>query len=67
MLDARGYSCPIPVIMVQKEIKDNNPDKLLVMVDNMTAVENIKRFGLNNGYNFKYEETKGEYIITLEK
>ena len=26
MLDARGYSCPMPVIMVQKEVKKNAPE-----------------------------------------
>ena len=25
MIDARGYSCPMPVVMVQNEVKKNAP------------------------------------------
>ena len=28
MIDARGYSCPMPVVMVQKEVKANAPQTL---------------------------------------
>ena len=30
MVDARGYSCPTPVIMVQKAVKEGSPKKLEV-------------------------------------
>ena len=49
MVDARGYSCPIPVVMVQKAIKTESGD-LEVLVDNRCAVENVARFANNNGY-----------------
>lgn len=38
-----GYLCPMPVVMVQNAIKKHNPAALEVLVDNETAVENIKR------------------------
>ena len=50
MIDARGYSCPMPVVMVQKEVKANAPQTLEVLVDDPCAVENITRFAANNGY-----------------
>ena len=28
MIDARGQSCPIPVVMVQQEVKKSNPAEL---------------------------------------
>ena len=28
MIDARGYSCPMPVVMVQNEVKKNAPVSL---------------------------------------
>ena len=34
MIDARGYSCPTPVVMVQKAVKSGAPDTLEVAVDN---------------------------------
>ena len=50
MVDARGYLCPMPVVMVQNAIKKDNPAALEVLVDNETAVENIKRFAAHSGY-----------------
>ena len=44
MIDARGESCPIPVVMVQKEVKNSNPSELQVLVDSMVCVENISRY-----------------------
>ena len=51
MVDARGFSCPMPVVMVQKEVKKNAPDTLDVLVDNQCAVDNVTRFANNQGYN----------------
>ena len=39
MIDARGFSCPMPVVMVQKKVKNSAPDKLEVLVDDPCAVE----------------------------
>ena len=44
MIDARGFSCPMPVVMVQKELKKSAPAELDVLVDNQTALENVTRF-----------------------
>ena len=49
MIDARGYSCPMPVVMVQNEVKKNAPASLEVLVDSMTCVENVSRFAEKQG------------------
>ena len=49
MVDARGYSCPTPVIMVQKAVKEGSPKKLEVAVDNQCSVENVTRFAQSAG------------------
>ena len=49
-VDARGFSCPQPVIMAQKAIKTDAPSELEVLVDNKCAVENVTRFGASQGY-----------------
>ena len=49
-IDARGYACPMPVIMVQKEVKAAAPAELQVLVDDKCAVENVTRFGESQGY-----------------
>lgn len=67
MVDARGYSCPTPVIMVQKAVKDGSPQKLEVAVDNQCSVENVKRFAQNAGYQVKVSDFEGDFKLTLTK
>lgn len=67
MIDARGLSCPMPVLAVQREVKKNQPDTIEVLVDNMTAVGNITRFAASQHYTVKVEETDGEYHMTLSR
>ena len=67
MIDARGLSCPMPVLMVQREVKKNNPEALEVLVDNMTAVGNITRFAASQHYAVEVEEIDGEYKMTLSR
>ena len=67
MIDARGLSCPIPVVMVQKEVKAASPDELQVMVDARVCVENITRYARLQHYSVTVEESGGEYTMTLKK
>ncbi len=67
MVDARGYSCPIPVVMVQKEIKKTSPNKLEVTVDNQCAVDNVTRFAENQGYTVAVEKKGEDFQLTLSK
>ena len=67
MIDARGLSCPMPVVMVQNEVKKNAPAELLVMVDNQVAVENITRYANLQKYAVTVSENAGEFTLTLKK
>ncbi|MCI9036361.1 MAG: recombinase [Oscillospiraceae bacterium] len=67
MVDARGYSCPTPVVMVQKAVKDKNPSKLEVAVDNQCSVENVTRFAQNAGYKVSVTDFEGDFKLTLTK
>ena len=68
MIDARGQSCPIPVVMVQEAVKKgNNPSDLTVKVDAMVCVENITRYADSQGYKVSVVESEGEYTLTLKK
>ena len=66
MVDARGYLCPMPVVMVQKAVKDA-PASLEVLVDNETAVENIKRFAAHAGYQTAVAADGDDYRLTLTR
>ena len=67
MVDARGYLCPMPVIMVQKEVKENAPVTLEVLVDDECAKENVTRFGKSQGYNVAVEDTDDGFKLTFTK
>ena len=67
MIDARGYSCPMPVVMVQKEIKANKPAALEVLVDNQCSVENVTRFAGSCGYRVEKEAQGQDFLLKLSK
>lgn len=67
MIDARGLSCPMPVIMVQKEVKAANPKEIEVLVDNRTAVENISRFAGHAGYEISVQPDGEDFRLKLTK
>lgn len=66
-LDARGLSCPQPVIETQKKLSQMPKGILEVLVDNVAAKENVLRMARNSGWNVDVKEKDSEYIITLSK
>ena len=66
MVDARGLSCPMPVLMTQKAMKSNE-DKYEVLVDSVTPCENVKRFAESQGYKVEVTETDGEFLLKITK
>lgn len=65
-LDARGLSCPEPVIMLQKAMASKEAAYQL-LVDNHAAKENTSRYGISQGYQVTAEERGGEYTLTFRK
>ena len=65
-LDARGLSCPEPVVMIRKamESKENNYQML---VDNPTSKENVTRYAEHQGYTVSVSESNGEYTLSITK
>lgn len=67
IVDARGRSCPEPVIMTKNALDSNSNGPIEVLVDAQVAVENIKRFVTNKGYNVNVSENSGEYTLHIKK
>lgn len=63
-LDARGYSCPQPVIMAKKELAKGNCE---IIVDNFAAGENVTRFAQNNGFKVQREAKDSDIYLRCEK
>lgn len=63
-LDARGLSCPEPVIMI-KNAMESKEDSYEITVDNHASKENVTRFAEHAGYQVTVSENNGEYTLTL--
>ncbi len=59
IIDARGLSCPQPVVLTRKALE--KADELTVIVDNATAEQNVSRLAENHGLAVSVEE-KGDGI-----
>ena len=67
MVDARGYSCPVPVVMVKNAIKDGNPSEIKVLLDAQCSVENVTRYAKGQGYTVTAEKNGDETTLILTK
>lgn len=66
-VDARGLSCPQPIVETKRVVDKMSGGKVEVLVDTVTSRENVLRFGTNAGWRCSFED-KGEYFkVTLEK
>ncbi|RJE47655.1 preprotein translocase subunit TatB [Dehalobacter sp. MCB1] len=66
MLDARGRSCPEPVIMIKKAMASNE-DEYAILLDNRTSLENVSRFARVAGYHSDYTEENGIFTLKITK
>ena len=67
-VDARGLSCPQPVLLTMEKLKTLNQGELVVLVDTDTSRENVSRAAASLGWQVKTVQPEGdEYRITLQK
>ena len=66
MLDARGLSCPEPVVMIRKAMMSKEAEYVII-VDNPTAKENVTRYAEHQGYKVTVSEANDEYTLTITK
>lgn len=63
-VDARGRSCPEPVILTKRALEQNG-NQAVVLVDNQVAVDNITRFAENKGLKVQVKEKDGEFELSI--
>ena len=57
LIDARGKACPEPVVLAIKALNSKPADEdLEVLVDNIAAVENLKRMAGQKGFNVSADQ-----------
>ena len=65
-VDARGLSCPEPVIMISQAMKSGEKE-YEITVDNRVSRENVTRYAEHQGYSVSVTEQDGEYTLSLRK
>jgi TusA-related sulfurtransferase len=66
-IDARGLSCPQPVVLTKNKMKEIGKGTFEVIVETGTSRDNITRLANYEGWNIKVKEESDEFILTLSK
>ena len=66
-VDARGLSCPMPVIKTKSALESISKGDILVIVDNATSRDNVMRLAKSKGCAISVEEKGDEFYLTLTK
>lgn len=65
-IDARGLSCPQPVVLTQKAIKEGK-DNFKVLVNSEVSKENVMRCAAKNKMKSVFSLNGDDIIITISK
>ncbi|MBQ6391250.1 MAG: sulfurtransferase TusA family protein [Eggerthellaceae bacterium] len=65
-VDAKGLSCPEPVMLAKKAVKKNPSDDVQIVVDNATARDNIIRMARGIKRTTDVRDIDGVYTLTLK-
>jgi tRNA 2-thiouridine synthesizing protein A len=64
-VDARGLSCPIPVVRTKEALDKNPKAALTVLVDNEVSKENVSRLAKSRGYSVEIEKVEDGFRLKL--
>jgi len=70
MIDARGRSCPEPVIMTRKAVmagEKAGEKHFEVLVDSRVCVENVTRYAEHSGYTVNVSDTEDGFKLCLDR
>lgn len=66
IVDAKGKPCPTPVILAKQAMAQGHA-AFTVLVDNPTAVENLKRLAGNQSFEVSVREEGGAFVLDFAK
>lgn len=65
-IDARGYSCPEPVLMTKNSLQQDT-EQVLVLTDTEVSKENVSRFLRDRGYTVEATEKEDHFEILAKR
>ena len=66
-VDARGLSCPQPVVITRKRMDQISEGTIEVLVDTATSRDNVTRMATNQGWQVEVKEKDEEFLLILTK
>jgi len=66
-IDARGLSCPQPVILTNRKIKEMGKGVFEILVDTDTSKENIFRLARQSGWHVEVNKVNEDYRLVLKR
>ncbi len=64
IVDARGLSCPQPVVEAKKAVATGEAS-IEILLDNATSIANVTRFMTSHGYQCKSSEVQADESTKL--
>jgi len=66
-VDARGLSCPQPVILTMDALRKSQGNPVLVLVDSEVARDNVTRLATRKGFKVETRPEGGHYVIEVSR
>ncbi len=66
-IDARGLACPLPVMRTSKVLGEIDKGRVVVVVDNASARDNVNRLAESMGCTVSIEKRDDDYYLTITK
>ena len=67
IVDARGLSCPEPVIRTNMALGSLGGGRVDILVDTVTARENVSRYARSQGWTAEAAEEDDHFRVALKK
>ncbi len=66
-VDARGLSCPVPVIRTKAALESITSGEVVVLLDEEVAKENVCRLARTLGWKVEVTEDTQEFKLTIKR
>jgi selenium metabolism protein YedF len=66
-IDCRGMACPQPVVTAKKALDESEGKEFILIVDNLAARDNVKRFAQSQGAVVDVEEKGNDFYLRIQK
>jgi tRNA 2-thiouridine synthesizing protein A len=66
-VDARGLSCPQPVIETKRALEEIEAGTIITLVDSAESRDNVQRFAQSQGCQVEITERDGAFCLTIVK